>query len=169
MMRNAMDHLHGNLGNISKRKGSIIPIFGILTFCTPIYSTENSEHTSSKNPAGAKVRWLIAGSLTHDQHHFPLPNMAEDGLMDPIGPFIFSAFDKELNLSRLIMDVQNLVEYFETDVRAAIEKSARIEAQRINVDVSELLTPQTVIPRMETTLMFTPPGQNPSAPSANEG
>ena len=80
-LRNKMDHLRANIGNLSNKKGSRMPIFGVVSY---IYSTD----PTLRNLTSVAV---MAGSL-HGDDSFPMINPANRAFCPPVDHFHLSAF-----------------------------------------------------------------------------
>lgn len=128
-LRNKMDHLGGNIGNLSKRKGHRSPIFGSLTY---FYSTENPL-------TGGEIITIMAGPLS-GQDWFPLVNPLDyPYFFSPVDHFQLDAFDTTLKIGPALASLQNQLEKLTTGLEKKVTEAAMEEAAKSGKSMEELL------------------------------
>lgn len=138
LIRNAMDHLHEQINNVANDKGPRSPLFGALSF----YAANDNDVVEKNEPtlAGCRVVTLTAGALTHPKHAFRVFSNVPGSLVElPVGQFQFEAFDHNINLSDMIIDLAALVHRFDTIVKSAQEKQLREFAQKNGIDEDKII------------------------------
>lgn len=128
-LRNKMDHLGGNIGNLSKRKGHRSPIFGSLTY---FYSTENPL-------TGGEIITIMAGPLS-GQDWFPLVNPLDyPYFFSPVDHFQLDAFETTLKIGPALASLQNQLEKLTAGLEKKVTEAAMEEAAKSGKSMEELL------------------------------
>lgn len=127
-MRNAMDHLKDNLGNLSERKGQRSPLFGSLSY---FYAANLPDHS------GNGVT-LVSGSQV-DELRFPLINPIERPFVLPVGLFDFTAFERTLQIEPALDALSRYVVAMGSDIEKQVIAAATQHANETGVDVESLL------------------------------
>jgi hypothetical protein len=139
LVRNRMDHIHNQLKNIAEKKVPSPPLFGVLSFCRV------SEKDIERSIDGTFVMkrclgiTIAASSLTHTKHDFQLINLTGKSLEIPNGMFEFQAFENIIEISKLIKDLNKVVDHFETFVKPRIEERIRVAATEKGLDPEQVL------------------------------
>jgi hypothetical protein len=126
-LRNKMDHLAGNVGNLAKAKGLRRPIFGTLSF---LYL--GPEHLDvSGVPVRGRSYMTTAGSASH-RDMFSIITPHGDTVALPIDDYTLGAFDTEVRLGSAIGQFRRAVRALSEEVcsscRREVEKRAGTEA-----------------------------------------
>lgn len=120
LLRNAMDHLAGNLKNVSSAKGHKNPLFGSLSYF------HASDADSAAN--GGDIITIMSGAL-HGKDLFPMINPAGQSFTLPTGLFTFSAFGQQLEFGHVIGTLRDLLRKMESsmesDIRTQVEDRAK--------------------------------------------
>jgi len=120
LLRNKMDHLSGNLKNVSSSKRPKNPLFGSLSY---FYAPDAA---SAAN--GGKIITIMSG-LIHGGDFFPLINPNGQSYTVPTGLFTLSAFEMQLEFGHVIGTLRDLLRKtessLETDIRKQVEAQAR--------------------------------------------
>jgi len=140
-MRNAMDHLHQNIKNVSAKRSPIPPIFGALSFCSVADEDVSSvDHNGTPILTGCSVITLTAGALTHPKHSFGAERPPGRVIELPVGGFQFMAFEHRIDLSELMVDLSSLVAHFDNVVKPDQERQLREFARKNNLDEDKVVT-----------------------------
>lgn len=119
LLRNRMDHLAGNLENLSKLKGYKPPLFGSLSYVF----WADPENT----PDQMHIVAIMSGAL-QGADIMPFVNPGERQCTLPTGLFTLSAFEYELEfgsvLGRLRDWLRRVESTIEADIRAEVVKRA---------------------------------------------
>jgi hypothetical protein len=139
LIRNAMDHLHDKLDNLTKSKKQSPPVFGALSYCVVADDDFIELPDGTKMLAGCSVATLTAGSLTLNNHAWNIANPAGKKIEIPVGCFEFNAFDYTISFSELIEDLNALVAHYDTEIRRKVEDGIRAQAQERGIDADKVL------------------------------
>lgn len=120
-LRNKMDHLRTNIGNLSKQKGALIPIFGVVSY---IYTTDSS----GKNILCVSA---MAGSL-HGEDSIPMVDPTDRVMYPPVDHFQLYAFGEKFEIEPSLTSFRDLI----ADVSAAFKIDVEFQAKR-RAEVSE--------------------------------
>lgn len=114
-MRNGMDHLPQKIPNIAGKKKSM-PVYGAFSFGRFYWDS------SGVNIENFEIYSITAGSLTHKSHEWPIPNPARQGrvLEIPVGMFEFSSFDRTLDISSLVRNLNKIVDIADKNIERII-------------------------------------------------
>ena len=115
-LRNKMDHLSANIGNISKANGGGYPIFGVLSY---LYS-ENVM-------AGGSIVTMLAGAMRGGES-MPVANPLGLPTVRPVDHFQISAFGRTFRPATSIGLLCKLIERITIDTEQLLAKHADIEA-----------------------------------------
>jgi hypothetical protein len=141
LMRNAMDHLHQNIKNVSAKKTPVPPVFGALSFCLVRDDDLSSfDHDGAPILKGCKVVTMTAGALTHPVHNFGVVSPAGRIIEVPVGDFQFMAFEYRVAISDLMADLSSLVAHFDSIVKSDQEQQLREFAQSNSLDEDRVLS-----------------------------
>jgi hypothetical protein len=112
-LRNKMDHLKGNIDNLTKSKRPRPPLFGAITY---IYI---SEATDGNALMGGTVL-ISAGTWSHSLK-MEMLNPAGRPLRLPVSGFQLEAFDKKVSIERAAHALRDLI----TDLNHTVEEVSR--------------------------------------------
>jgi hypothetical protein len=120
ILRNKMDHLNPQIGNLSKLKDTRPPLFGALTY---IYMPMPKDNIPPKD--GATIL-ISAGTWSHGLNaQFALP--AGLNLRLPVGEFHLQAFDQRIPIEKAALGLRDLI----IEVNDVVEKVSREQIQNI--------------------------------------
>ena len=119
-LRNVMDHLAGNLDNLSQLKGSKLPLFGSLSYF----------YSPAPSPIGGNIVTIMSGAL-HGNDLMPCINPCGRDITLPTGLFTLSASEHELEFGHAIGALRDWIRMVESkiegDVRAQVAKRTKSE------------------------------------------
>ena len=124
-IRNKMDHLRGNLKNLSNKSGDRSPLFGSLSF---IYGT-------NQNPFKCESINIYAGAIINQiVTSLAMPSGRTFGW--PVGLFEFSAFERTLCFEDIFLNLLKIIQFVGPDLESQITKqvAARAENEKFNVE-----------------------------------
>jgi hypothetical protein len=139
LIRNRMDHLHSQLGNLANTKEQRPPILGVLSYCRLEESDLAVGQDGTLRPVGCEIVTLAAGNLAMTNHSFEAVNPAGKIITAPVGLFQFEAFDQKLDISELRSGLDDVVKFFDTKVRKNVEDSIREQANEHGLDPETLI------------------------------
>ena len=126
LMRNAMDHLSGRLGNFSQTKGSALPMHGCISFAA---STED----------GFEWIQLALGAPHHTQQHSAAIDMWMVAPTNTVDHINFAAFNDQLDFSRVVTELRELITGLNEAFETHVHEQAQQTATKNNIDVNKLL------------------------------
>jgi hypothetical protein len=129
-MRNKMDHLRTNMGNLSAMKGPRSPLFGSLSYFHIADSEKETGHSVV----------LYSGALIGETR-VKFANPTERTFVLPVGLFEFSAFGRDLLLETTLCALLDLISAVAPDFENQIENQCRKHALENGLNLDELLTP----------------------------
>lgn len=134
-LRNKMDHLHNNVNNIARSKDVVDPLFGSFQW----YALKFDGVSSIENVTGYYVTTYWSAGQIHDKHKANLGRCLAEGeqVEFPFGRFVLSAFDIEINISKLYFELSDIVNHFNLNVRESIEGLIRKEAAERGISPDE--------------------------------
>jgi hypothetical protein len=93
-MRNAMDHLHQQIGSLARKTGSITPLFGAFSFALIQENDIEPRPNGQAVVKGARLVTLAAGTPV-GKGKWQVARDLSDGkpIEFPVGQFQFEAFD----------------------------------------------------------------------------
>jgi hypothetical protein len=127
-IRNKMDHLKDNIGNLSKSKFPQSPLFGSVSY----FYASNIDDSR-----GFAITAYSAALL--GQQRVPIVNPIERPFVLPVGLFEFSAFGETLKVEPLLKE---LMEYFEimiSDIEKQVSSAAIAHAEENELSLDELM------------------------------
>lgn len=127
-MRNAMDHLNNNLGNVGRKKGPNHPLHGAILFACGLNKAGNPEYIT-----------FGLGSLHHDSNVSPVIDVYSPILVHGVSNITFAAFGAELNLSKLTSTLREAVTRFDKETEMSALEKIREFARVNNVDADALI------------------------------
>jgi hypothetical protein len=120
LLRNAMDHLAGNLKNVSSAKGAKDPLFGSLSY---FYAPD-----AASAAEGGDIITIMSGAL-HGRDALPMINPLGHSMTLPTGLFTLSAFGHQLEFGHVIAVLRELLSKMESsmeaDIRTQIEEQVK--------------------------------------------
>ena len=120
LLRNAMDHLAGNLKNVSSTNGHKNPLFGSLSY----FHTPDAISATS----GGEIITIMSGAL-HGKDLFPMINPVGQSFTLPTGLFTFSAFGQQLEFGQVIGTLRELLRKMESSMESDIRKQVEERAK----------------------------------------
>jgi hypothetical protein len=138
-LRNAMDHLHGNIKNLANKAKPLPPVFGALSFCAVGPDQVAKAQDGTNVIRGCRVFTLTAGAFTHPTHRFVMTNPAGRRIELPVDLFEFEAFEHRICLSDLVRDLSKLVELYDTVGRQSRDDDLRKFARENSLDEEKIL------------------------------
>lgn len=127
-MRNKMDHLKDNIGNLSAMKGPRSPLFGSLSYF----------HISeAKNETGHSIV-LYSGALI-EETRVPIVNPAEKTFVVPVGLFKFSAFGLDLFFEPALSALHDWISAVTPDIEDQVRTQAARYAIEHGLNLNELM------------------------------
>jgi hypothetical protein len=126
-LRNAMDHRHTNLGNLSK-KGRTDPIYGALSFMAP-----------KQDSGGRFVHQVSLGGLHHDAHVFPVIDTWCQPAQGQISNVRMGAFDATINLSDAVPSMLAAQRSLNESVEQNVKEQIHADAMDKGYDPGEVL------------------------------
>lgn len=105
-MRNGMDHIHQNINNLAGKKGTRMPLYGSVTFTSPLGSDLTFE-----------MRTVPIGGLQFSEQAFGVFDTWARPLADDVGNISFEAFENRLTVSEMIGQLQAALIEFDADLR----------------------------------------------------
>ena len=123
LLRNRMDHLAQNVGNLTNARGIRRPIFGSISF---FHISENDieiENNRIRIISGRSYN-ISSGSISNqDVLTFAVP--AGEEIAPPIDKLRFSAFDRDIELQAAIEKFKNLIHSISADVKELCRDNIR--------------------------------------------
>ncbi len=167
LIRNAMDHLHKQIGNLATLQQARPPIFGALSYCMVRDQDFEFLPDGSRRLKSCTCFALTAGALTHRTHHFEGVNPAGRSIELPIGLVQFEAFDHMISFSELAQDLTKLVRHFDEDFRKDFEQELGAAAREKGLDEEKALA-KRLGRGLRLSFDFAFPAEEPRASSTNE-
>lgn len=127
-MRNGMDHIHQNLGNLSRSKGVKMPIYGNVTFTCP-KSFDGSFEVVSLAIGGIQFEGNVSGVF----------DTRAIALVDDIGNITFEAFDRRVELGEMVTFLNEVIKSIDEKFKDEFNLKVIEFANTQECDVSALL------------------------------
>lgn len=127
-LRNKMDHLKDNLGNLAAQNGPSSPLFGSLSYVFVI---------DTKTMSACSIA-LHSGALINDQV-VPIVNPIDRQILLPAGLFQLTAFGTTLEFEPLMLLLSEHFARQETHIEQQVREAASAFAIEHGVDLEELM------------------------------
>ena len=128
ILRNKMDHLANNLGNLANKSGQRSPLFGSLSYFHVIDPAEMS---------GCAIT-MYSGSLIGEQI-VPIVNPVTKTLVLPVGLFQFTAFETTMEVEPILEALSAYLAHMGPDLEHQITCAALVHAAENGLNIEELM------------------------------
>lgn len=128
-LRNAMDHVHQRLRNLSNRKGGIHPVYGTLQFALPYDAQKQLYNVIVFHLGGFQFETQV-GSIIDTYAPPPLSD---------VGNIKLEAFDILLNISSLYADAVTAINALDLEQRENVNRRLEQHAEKEGISLSDLL------------------------------
>jgi hypothetical protein len=141
LMRNRMDHLSGNLKNLSAQKGRQIPLFGTVAYFF-VSAGDVQDDSGARIVTGGTAVVLSAGSIADDKllMSVSLPQRNQD-VRIPVGQFLFDAFKWRLDIDAALLSLGTTLVGTARKVEDNLMDQLKALSEQAGKDVSELAAP----------------------------
>lgn len=129
-LRNAMDHIHQRLRNMSSRKGQIHPVYGTVQFALP-YDPDKEGYELITFHLGGMQFERQTGSIIDT--HAPPPLMG-------VGNIKLEAFDLLLDISSLYADAATAIRALDAAQRLAVIERIEEYAAKAGLSATKLIS-----------------------------
>jgi hypothetical protein len=139
-MRNCMDHLNGNLKNLSK-KDRRIPLFGTVAYFV-VGAGDVRDDSGARIVTGGTAVVVTAGSIAADELRMlvSLPQ-GNQAVQIPVGQFRFDAFDCRLDIDAVLLSLETTLVDMAKRVEDNLMGQLKTLSEQTGKDVSELAAP----------------------------
>jgi hypothetical protein len=137
LLRNKMDHLHTNVGNLAKQKGMRAPLFGALTYLV-VEPHQVKQRDGQNIISGATAVTVMAGTVPDGKLMFP---MATTPRGIPASAFKLFAFDREFDLEAAVLDLQEIMISMDNAFTTEINDQIDAIASRTGTPIDQLMAP----------------------------
>lgn len=127
-LRNKMDHLKSNLGNLSGKKGDRYPLFGAISYVL-----------SDANPETGGLLMTVSSGALHGGEMFPAVNPLGRSYTTPVGLLQLHAFDSTFEFSPAFAALQDYISLVEVSVEKKMRAAAEAQAMEGLHSIDELL------------------------------
>lgn len=127
-LRNKMDHLKSNIGNLSDKKGDRYPLFGAISYVL-----------SNADPETGGLLMTVSSGALHGSEVFPAVNPLGRSFTTPVGLLQLHAFDLTFEFSPTFSALQDYIGATEVGLEIKIRTAAEAEAEKGIHTVEELL------------------------------
>jgi hypothetical protein len=146
-LRNAMDHINQNIGNLASAAGHRPPLFGAFSYIVL------KEGVIGKS---CVVVTLTSGATPGGRAESPLLNPVGRELRVPVSQFQLDAFEQTLAIDSAIRDLRHLVDDYQTKFEDHCNRETQRLSREKGIPVDELRKPLLNQVSMVTKFEFSP-------------